>query len=490
MGKGARARKERVEERATLTEAQKKAQHGKRLRHTVAWVAGLLVVVLLAFGILYSNGTLQRNMTAMTVGDTKVTGMEYSYYYNQLRNSFVSQNSDSLAQAGINVSTLDDAAYTQDLTFGEYFRQQAESSLKDIYALYDEAMAQNYTISEEGQKSYESSIEALQTEAKSQGMSPNKYLKEGLGLSVSFNDYKDILQRSSLAQDFYNKTQAKSSHTDEELTAYYKENADQFDKADYRVFQVFFEKGETDEETNKNKEAAKATAEEFLAKVTDEQSFIDLAREYATEDQKEKYAEDDGTLEKGVALTSSGTVSDWVKDPARKSGDKDVLEISTNYSVMYFVDRYLEEEATVDVRHILLKSDDTNDGEIKQKAEDLLQQWKDGEHTEDSFAQLATENTEDTGSSTTGGLYEGVRPGQMVAAFNDWCFDPSRKGGDTGIVKTDYGYHIMYFVGAGDLAWKADAENALSNQEYSDYLDSLLEKYKITKNEKVINMVI
>lgn len=490
MGKGARARKERADEQVLLTEAQKKEQHGKRLRHAAAWVAGLLVVVLLAFGILYSTGTLQRHMAAMTVGDTKVTGLEYSYYYNQIRNSFISQNNDSLTQMGLNSSTIDDYPYTDDLTFGQYFRQQTDNSLKDIYALYTEAAAQNYTISDDGQKSYDASLESLKTAAKQQNLSTGKYLKDTLGLSITLSDYEDILWRSTLAQDFYNKTQAKDSYTDDELNAYYKENADQFDKADYRVFQVFFETGGTDEETAKNKEAAKATADEFLSKVTDEQSFIRLAREYATDDQKEKYAEDDGTLETGASLTSSGTVIDWVKDPARKSGDKDVLEISTNYSVIYFVDRYLDEQSTIDVRHILLKSDETNDAEVKQKAEDLLQQWKDGAHTEDSFAQLATDNTEDPGSASTGGLYEGVKPGDMVTAFNDWCFDPSRKVGDTGIVKTDYGYHIMYFVGAGDAAWKSDAKTALANKEYSDYLDSLLEKYQTSTHEKVIKMVI
>ena len=77
--------------------------------------------------------------------------------------------------------------------------------------------------------------------------------------------------------------------------------------------------------------------------MTDERSFIRLARENAAEDQKEQYAEDDGTLTEAAPLYASGTVIDWVKDPARKTGDVEVLEISTNYSVMYFMDRYLDD---------------------------------------------------------------------------------------------------------------------------------------------------
>ena len=59
----------------------------------------------------------------------------------------------------------------------------------------------------------------------------------------------------------------------------------------------------------------------------------------------------------------------------------------------------------------------------------------------------------------------------MVAAFNDWCFDPERQVGDTGLVKTNYGYHVMYYSG-GTLLWKqyvrtdyiTEKTNALSDE--------------------------
>ncbi|MFR8334817.1 MAG: peptidylprolyl isomerase [Oscillospiraceae bacterium] len=53
-----------------------------------------------------------------------------------------------------------------------------------------------------------------------------------------------------------------------------------------------------------------------------------------------------------------------------------------------------------------------------------------------------------------GGLYENVALGQMVEAFNDWIFDTSRKAGDVGIVETDYGCHLMYFVGPGKYSFR------------------------------------
>ena len=80
-------------------------------------------------------------------------------------------------------------------------------------------------------------------------------------------------------------------------------------------------------------------------------------------------------------------------------------------------------------------------------AQEILDGWMKGEATEDSFAALASEKTGDEGSKDNGGLYEDIYPGQMVTAFNDWCFDAGRKVGDTGIVETEYGCHVMYFSG-------------------------------------------
>ena len=117
----------------------------------------------------------------------------------------------------------------------------------------------------------------------------------------------------------------------------------------------------------------------------------------------------------------------------------------------------------VDVRHILVmpeggtKSDDGkttvySDAEweaCRQKAQAIYSQWLAGEKTEASFGALANEKSEDqNGQVTNGGIYTDVYKGQMVEEFDAWCFDSSRKPGDHGMVKTVYGYHVMYFVGS------------------------------------------
>ena len=121
----------------------------------------------------------------------------------------------------------------------------------------------------------------------------------------------------------------------------------------------------------------------------------------------------------------------------------------------------------------------------KCKANELLTEWKNGEHTEDSFAYMAAENSTDSGSATNGGLYEDIYPGQMVDAFDAWCFDASRKPGDTGIVKTEYGYHIMYFVSTGEHAyWYARAENDYLNELSVSVLQEISAEFTVEDTEQ------
>jgi hypothetical protein len=148
----------------------------------------------------------------------------------------------------------------------------------------------------------------------------------------------------------------------------------------------------------------------------------------------------------------------------------------------------------VNVRHILIQPEGKNDdgtytdeawAEAEKKANDLLTEWQNGEHTEDSFAFMAAENSQDPGSVENGGLYEDIYPGKMVDEFDAWCFDPARQPGDTGIVKTSYGYHIMYFSSTGEHAyWYVRAEEDYLNELSVSVLQEVAAKFEVTESEQ------
>ena len=71
--------------------------------------------------------------------------------------------------------------------------------------------------------------------------------------------------------------------------------------------------------------------------------------------------------------------------------------------------------------------------------------------------------------------YDANLYGSISSVVSDWLSDSSRKEGDHGIVKTDYGYHIMYYVGS-DLVWFLTAETDMMAQKGNDFLAQILEK--------------
>ena len=139
-----------------------------------------------------------------------------------------------------------------------------------------------------------------------------------------------------------------------------------------------------------------------------------------------------------------------------------------------------QEEKVVSVRHILIAPEDTASeeqwAEAEKKAKDLLNTFDTGSRTEDAFAKLATENTMDPGSQSTGGLYADFSKGQMVPEFEQWSFDAARKNGDTGIVKTEYGYHIMYFVNARTV-WQEQVSQVILQKTAEELISSIAEKH-------------
>ena len=86
------------------------------------------------------------------------------------------------------------------------------------------------------------------------------------------------------------------------------------------------------------------------------------------------------------------------------------------------------------------------------------------------------ENTADSGV-----FYDNVLKGEMVAEFEEWLFDENRTLGDTGVVQTEFGFHVMLYRGEEALA-DANARVGVVNEKYEAYLEA--NQNKVTVNEK------
>ena len=93
--------------------------------------------------------------------------------------------------------------------------------------------------------------------------------------------------------------------------------------------------------------------------------------------------------------------------------------------------------------HILIESPKSAAAEARQKAKARAQELLAAlQKTPDSFADLARKNSQDVGSAANGGDLDFFTRGAMAKPFEDAVF-ALKKGEISGVVESDYGYHII-----------------------------------------------
>lgn len=160
----------------------------------------------------------------------------------------------------------------------------------------------------------------------------------------------------------------------------------------------------------------------------------------------------------------------------------------TENEAVYLENGLSREDKYVDVRHILIMPEGADSSNIRTetfddaawasaeaKANEVMDLFLEGDKSEDSFAALAMEHSQD-GSASAGGLFTDVAKGQMVENFENWCFDATRQAGDYGIVKTEFGYHLMFFVSSRPV-WTEYVQGELTNIRSQELLNGILSKY-------------
>lgn len=420
-------------------------------------------------------------------------------------------------------STVDlkEQYYSEDdeTTWYDYFMNITKSGMDQRLILAEAAKAEGMTLDESDLEAIQENIAYITESASSNSMSVDEYITKYWGEGVTQEQLEYLMQIERLSQKYYNKLYDGYEYSDTDYENYYTENKTSYQYADFLsyVFTAEYDTDATDEEKEAANEKAKAyansladckTEKEFKANVKKyleknpelvTKSSTTASSESSTEESSmtdEEIAEAidtkvEATLSTKYPYAVSSDIEKWIFDGSRQELDTTVISGTDTYTVVMMIKpAYRDESICKNIRHILIKSDSyDSDEEAKAKAEEVYKEWKDGEATEDSFAELANKYSEDTGSNTNGGLYENVYEGQMVTEFNDWCFDSSRKAGDTGIVKTTYGYHIMYFSGNTEAYWKLDVDSDMRQEAVVSDYEELKEKYTLEYDEDYLYTV-
>lgn len=497
-----------------------------------------VIAVVATFGVRYytvPNGKEGKYMNpasvVATVDGQKISIGMYDYYYA----SIVSYYEQYASYGYYSLDTTKDYSkqYTTDddgnkISWQKFFETEALKEVEQITTYYSKALEEGVTLTSAQKKTIDKQISTLKDSASQNDVSLDQYIKANFGTYCSEDTIRIMLEQYYLSANYKGKFKCETKVTDNDVDKYYNDH-----KNDYKKIEFYYIASPYDATDDNSKNESIKTAEKIMAKMKDKKSVIALVPEvYSSyiDSQVKSSMEKDSTLtekkareeavksyESNVVTTVSGSdspfddkMNTWLFSDDTKVGSKKYY-IDESAGYIYIVLKTskasVEEDETYTVRHILVapesgsnsssstseKTEYTDEqwAAAKKKADSILAKFNKTDKSEYEFAKLAEQYSTDSASTSSGsndsfgGLYESVTLGQMVPDFEKWSIDDSRKYGDTGIVKSDYGYHIMFFI--NDCP---EYQSKIIAQIKSDRLSNMIDKAEVKVHENAIKKAV
>ena len=487
-------------------------KHDSVLFGLLAVVVALILGASITLGVFYytapnSDEKMNPGNVALTVGETPVSIGMYNYYYTCITQNYLTYagygyyDIDTTKSYDTQMTTDEDG---NEISWAQKFENDTVDQIQYITAYYEEATANGVELTQAQKDNISTSLEGLKTTASDNDKSVNDYIAEIYGDYCGYATLEKMLQQCYIAENYYQQKQLEYTVTTEQEQAYFEEHKTEYENVSFAYLQIPYEEG-----------GAQAALENAKSCISDIKTVDDMkklipiackeliddyvAQGYAstTDECAEMLAEN---IEASISAGESGFIQeaiDWLFSENTAVGSCDAFDDADNslvYLLLKTSEPVADESQVYSVRHILVtpKTDDedaqaTADGkteytdeqwaDAEKKANEILDEYNSTDKTEKDFALLAEKYSDDTESTSNGssglygGLYEGVSLGQMVPSFEEWAIDSSRQFGDVGIVKSDYGYHIMFFV-ENTSKYLYDCKTALRTEMEGEFVDS------------------
>ena len=275
------------------------------------------------------------------VDNDKISQIEFDFYYgiaktNSLNTTLygsMTYGDYYTSYMGYKTSQSDKSQeYSTDYDF---FANSAVSTIKETKALLKDADANGFTYDNED-ADYDEFIGKLKDAANEADTSYSDYLKQMFGKRATEKRVKECLKDYLKSTAYQEKLTETLAASDSEVSAYYEDNKDTYDKFEYRMFKVKAESSDSSDMAN-----AKETANSFASGVSSELDFINQCRKFA-EAGDDTYADDAASL---VTETKKSNIeeacADWIASSDRKEGDLTVIEDDDNtcFYIVYYISR-------------------------------------------------------------------------------------------------------------------------------------------------------
>ena len=420
---------------------------------------------------------------AMSTENFTISRAEVSYIFYQNYNEFVNNNSETVDMYNIDTnSSLKTQEYHDGITWFRYFADATVDYMKFVLVFCEAARADGLTLDSDDKEAINKAVSSYGEYAERYGYTVEGLFEKTFNADVNEQVLRAYLEKDALAHKYYYNLLASYEYSDSEMEAFVEENPYRFKSIDY-IYYTF------DEDYD---DGAKESAAQ-LAAISDAEQFKAYIENYAeNEHPGDEVFSIDKYMVKYAARNEYSDFSKWAFDGAHAGETYTVTnDVDGTYSVYLLVSEpSIQEYRTRNFRFIKeYVSGHPSYQKTLEYVNGLLDTWKEGEATEDSFAALADTYNKAADNELGGGLYMNASKSDttLPEELKQWLYEDGRAAGDTTVVKGDAYYMAVYYIGEDEVQWKLLAKQGLNEKHYQEDYEKLSKKYAVTTDDAVIN---
>lgn len=439
-----------------------------------------------------------------------------------------------------------------EITWDEYFLEEAVESMANVKRYYKAALDAGIELSKEDEDEIDKTLESIKTNANAaKNFSVSAILVSNYGKGVSEGFFKKILIEQKYVELYQEARQdeLKAAHTQDDVMEVYNKDKTAYDSVDFRWYTIDVKSNTTAAESTSGEATSDAAvkpleeevkAQQIIDKIKGQQNYNEdtfkkavleaSGNDAAYKDDRATFIQKAGknAVQSNIGEDAAKWFFEVDKDGnyVRQAGDMAhflTADKKTVYVVFAVGAPYRNETVPASVRHILVKfpTEATSETvsceaetesttiaasvkeECSSKADAILKEYNDyiaenesGVADEDYFGELVNKYSDDTGSKSNGGLVSDMaNNGSYVTNFEDWVFSEGefkgekRTAGTTDIIETEFGYHVMYYVGCHEHpVWYETILDSLISDEWEEEQKKFEEQFAedaIVRKEKV-----
>ena len=402
-------------------------------------------------------------------------------------------------------------SYMYYYSYNSYY-QYSEDQLKELAvdqllltnALYADAIAAGYTVTDELQSQIDEQLESIKLTAESSSITADEYLNNAFCPGFTLDMFKEILTKSIVAQEYYSdkietiEKKYEGANGGALIEAEYNENKLSYDLTDVSYW--YFDASEEDSQSN---------ADAIVSLVNEGKSFEDAILSVTNDSESTPNAlkgYSKSELESGSFIKEA---IEWIfagnEDGSYKNSAGAITTIADSSKIyVFYVNNapHRDEIYPVDVEYI--KIDVADDSSIKTEKElkieakstanSVMKEFEATDKTIESFERIVVAKNNGEDKLVSGDIFELMKnDGAVDAVVEAWAFEEGREVGDYALVEGDDCYYILFFANRSvNPVWYDTIWNTMVSNEARAFEEGILtesEKTAQISDEEVNNVI-